>query len=107
MNEIINMLSELGSLGIAIIINIALGMFYNIRIKDIKFDKYKLIEGIVKAAIIAGSFIGLAYCFEVSDLSSIGITPKLVMNTAIILYVGKDLTALGKILGVETNSSAA
>ena len=98
MAEILNLLPVLA---VAITMNIASGMYYNIGTKQMKFDYKILIAGIIKAAIIAGMFIGTAYCFEATDLSSIGVTPIFVMMSAITLYVSKALMSLAKILGVE------
>lgn len=98
MKEIMNLLPVLA---VAICMNLASGLYYNIGTQKMKFDFKILVSGIVKAAIIAGMFIGLAYCFEVTDLSSIGVTPIFVMMSAITLYVSKALISLAKILGVE------
>lgn len=94
-------LYQMVSLGVAMVINILLGLYYNINIQNIKFDPKVFFIGIVKAAILAASFIGLAYVFNTTDLSSIGITPEMIMNAALIIYVTKDLQNLMKIMGVE------
>lgn len=101
MSEIINLLPLLG---ITMAINISLGMYYSIGVKSFNFDYKIFINGFVKALIIGSAFIGLAYCFNRTDLSSIGITPTLVMYSAIVLYAGKDLKTLTKIIGVETKT---
>lgn len=98
MKEILNLLPVLG---VAIAMNIGAGLYYNIGTKNLEFNWKTLITGIIKAAIVAGIFIGIAYCFETTDLSSIGVTPVFLMTSAITLYVGKALISLGKILGVE------
>lgn len=98
MNEILNLLPVLA---VAIAMNIGAGLYYNIGTKQLSFDWKILFSGILKAAIVAGMFIGTAYCFEATDLSSIGVTPIFVMMAAITLYVGKALVSLGKILGIE------
>lgn len=98
MKEILNLLPVLA---VAIAMNIGAGLYYNIGTKNLTFNWKTLITGITKAAIVAGMFIGTAYCFEATDLSSIGVTPVFVMMSAITLYVGKALISLGKILGVE------
>lgn len=98
MTEILNLLPVLG---VAIAMNIGAGLYYNIGTKNLAFDWKVLVSGIVKAAIVAGMFIGTAYCFEATDLSSIGVTPAFVMMSAITLYVTKALISLGKILGVS------
>ena len=101
MTEILNLLPVLA---VAISMNIGAGLYYNIGTKNLAFNWKVLISGIIKAAIVAGMFIGTAYCFEATDLSSIGVTPIFVMTSAITLYVSKALISLGKILGIEINS---
>lgn len=101
MTKILNLLPVLA---VAIAMNIGAGLYYNIGTKNLAFNWKVLVSGIVKAAIVAGMFIGTAYCFEATDLSSIGVTPIFVMTSAITLYVSKALISLGKILGIEINS---
>lgn len=98
MNEILNLLPVLA---VAIAMNIGAGLYYNIGTKQLSFNWKILFSGIIKAAIVGGMFIGTAYCFEATDLSSIGVTPIFVMMAAITLYVGKAIVSLGKILGIE------
>lgn len=100
MKEILN---HLPVLFIAIAMNMIAGIYYNIGRMRLRFNIRKLISGAVKALIIAGLFIGTAYCFEATDMSSIGITPLFIMVSAITLYVGKALISLAKILGVEVS----
>ena len=88
-------------LAIAIVMNIAAGLYYNIGKKEIDFSWKTFMSGVIKAAIVAALFIGTAYCFDVVDLSSAGVTPLFVMSSAITLYVVKALTSLSKILGVN------
>lgn len=97
MTEILKLLPVLA---VAIAMNIGAGLYYNIGTKNLTFNWRALISGIIKAAIVAGIFIGTAYCFEATDLSSIGVTPLFIMMSAITLYVTKALISLGKILGV-------
>lgn len=101
MQEIIKLMPILA---IAIAMNIASGIYYNVGTKKTAFNLKILLTGMVKAVIVAGMFIGLAYCFEATDLSSIGITPIFVMMSAITLYVGKALVSLSRILGIEVTS---
>lgn len=101
MDEIIK---SLPILAVAILMNIGAGLYYNIGTQKLSFNKSKLISGISKAIIICGMFVGTAYCFDSTDLSSIGVTPQIIMNSAIVLYVGKSLISLGKILGVEVHN---
>lgn len=98
MNEIIKMLPVLT---VAILMNIGAGLYYSIGAKNLQFDLKKLVNGIIKALIICGMFVGTAYCFDATDLSSIGVTPQFIMNSAIIIYVGKSVNSLGKILSVN------
>ena len=98
MTEIIKLLPVLA---VAIVMNIGAGLYYSIGTKNLTFDWKKLISGIIKAGIVAGMFIGTAYCFEATDLSSLGVEPMLIMTSAIALYVGKAVVSLGKILGIE------
>lgn len=98
MKEIVELLPVLL---VAVVMNIAAGTYFNIEKENLKFSFKKLVSGIVKAAIVGGMFIGTAYCFEATDISSVGITPIFVMLSAISLYVGKAVVSLGKILGVE------
>lgn len=94
-------LAALPILAVAIFMNIAAGTYYNIGVQDLSFNKRKLVNGLIKAAIVTGLFVGTSFCFDRTDLSSLGVTPQFIMNTAIVLYVGKALVSLGKIVGVE------
>lgn len=98
MGEILRLLPVLF---VAISMNLAAGLYYSIGTKAMKFDLKILLRGMIKAGIVAGMFIGTAYCFESTDLSSIGVTPIFVMTSSIVLYVTKSLLSLAKILGVE------
>lgn len=94
-------LTLLPVLFVAVIMNIGAGVYYNVGTKNLNFNWNIFISGIIKAAIVGGIFIGTAYCFEATDLSSLGTTPDLIMTSAITLYVGKAIVSLGKILGIE------
>lgn len=99
--------SQLIALCIAALVNVLLGLYNNIGVEGYKFDIRKLINGLIKAVIIIVAFIGVAYCFDITDLNSLGVTPDMIVNTAIILYIGKSLQNLAKVLGVETSSKKA
>lgn len=101
MTEILDMLPVLA---IAITMNIGAGLYYNIGTQKFDFKWNILISGIIKAAIVACIFIGLAYCFDVTDLSSIGVDPMFVMKSAVVLYIGKVIISLSKILGIEVKT---
>jgi len=99
------MISDLLILGIAMLVNVALGMYNKIGVEKLSFDKTVFINGIIKSIIVAGSFLGLSYCFLKTDLSTLGVTPDLIMLSAIVLYVGKACKNLMSILGVTLNNS--
>ena len=102
MMEIFN---ALGILAIVVVCNILCGIYYNVNIKNMKFDWTKLLNGIIKAVIVGVIAVGMSFVFtEMPELTeAIGITPMMIMNSAIILYGGKALIGLGKILGVNVN----
>lgn len=91
-------------LAVAMAINVALGMYYNIGTKKYIFDINKLLNGIIKAIIVGSGFLGLAFCFDATDLSSIGLTPQIIINAAITLYVGKAAISLTKVLGLDADN---
>ena len=99
MNEI---LTYLPLLGIAVVCNILLGLYYSINVKSIKFDWIILVNGIIKAIIVSSVFFGLAYIFDnLKELAeAIGVTPKFILISAITLYTSKAIIGLSKILGV-------
>lgn len=102
MEEILKLLPVLATV---IAMNTATGVYYNVGTNKMQFDLRVLISGVIKAAIIGGCFVGSAYCFETTDLASLGISPELVMNAAITLYMGKAMNSLMKILGVEVKTT--
>lgn len=81
--------------------NILLGVYYKIGISKVSFDPKLLLNGVGKAAIIGIVFVGMAFCFDRVDLSSLGVSPCIFMHSAIFLYMGKVLNKLAKILGVQ------
>ena len=95
----------LGILSIVVLCNILCGTYYNVNIKNMKFDWTKLLNGIIKAVIVGVIAVGMSFVFtEMPELTeAIGITPMVIMNSAIILYGGKALVGLVKILGVNVN----
>ena len=99
----LEILNYLPLLGIAVVCNVLCGIYYNINVKEIKFNWLKLLNGIMKAIIVIVVFIGMAYIFDqMKELAeALGVTPKFIIISAITLYVGKALVALGKILGVS------
>lgn len=92
-------------LGIAILINIILGMYYNIGISCECFNIKKLLSGVIKSVVIASAFIGLAYCFDATqtiiNIGTFELNPELIMTSAITIYMVKDTMTLASILGVK------
>ena len=78
-------------LTIGITANMALGIYHKIGTEHIAWSWTKFLQGVVKAGIIAGIFIGLAFVFEVTALSDTGITPSMIMTAAIVLYAVKGV----------------
>lgn len=81
-----------------------LGVYYNIEMLKEIFSLHKLISGIIKAIIVTASFIGLAYCFDATgsiiDIGTVKLTPEMIMNSAISIYMVKDTIKLANILGI-------
>lgn len=100
MNEI---LIQLGLLGIAVVCNILCGVYYNVNVKEIAFDWYVFMNGVLKACIIGAIAVGMSVVFNyMPELAeTVGVTPLFVVNAAIVLYSAKTMIGLGKILGVK------
>ena len=92
-------------LTIAIAANMALGVYHKIGKEHLAWNWIKFWQGIVKAGIIAGAFIGLAVVFEMTALSDTGITPSMIMTAAIVLYAVKGCRNLAGILGVKVEGT--
>lgn len=95
MKEIILMLPYLT---VAVACNVATGMYFKIGIEKFDFSWKKLIVGVIKAIIVCGTFVGFAYIIEVAD---IGVTPKALMISVIVLYGTKAVSNLKNILGIK------
>ena len=91
---------------VSIGMNILLGLYYKVGINKLNFDLKFLFNGIAKAGIIGLVFIGMAFCFDRVDLSSLGVTPCIFMHSAIFLYMGKAVNNLAKILGIQIKKTA-
>lgn len=98
---------QLVALCVAAIANILMGMYNNINLENCNFNIKKFFTGVIKAGIIIATFIAVGYCFDVTDLSALGVTPDLVINAAIVLYIGKAMQNLMKVLGVTLNTNIA
>ena len=88
-------------LTIAIAANMALGIYHKIGTEHIAWSWPKFLQGLVKAGIIAGAFIGLAFVFEVTSLSDTGITPSMIMTAAILFVCGQGMQESGGDFGCE------
>ena len=94
-------------LAVTMLVNMILGMYYNIGVFHENFDWKKMLQGVIKALIVAVSFIGLAYCFDATktiiDIGALEVNPELIMTSAISIYLVKDTITLANILKVNTN----
>lgn len=104
-------LNFLPYLGIAVGANILLGVYYNIERLKSGFSAAKLIGGLSKAVIVSCAFIGVAFVFDKISLevamADYKLKPDMVMYSAILVYIGKDIENLMKILGVTEVLSGA
>lgn len=98
--------SSVRSLAVVILVNIALGVYHKIGHQHVAWSWKKFFQGILKAILISGAFLGLAYVFEGSDLSGTGITPKIIITAAIVLYAVKDCKNLAAVLGVSMENKS-
>lgn len=96
------MIADLFPLSIAIAVNMALGIYRKIGTEHMAWSWKKFFQGMGKAVIVGGAFLGLAYVFESTALSDTGITPSMIMTAAIVLYAVKGCKNLAGILGVQT-----
>lgn len=93
MEELLRMI---GALYICVVINIVLGMVYTINLKKVKFDLYKLLNGVVKGLAIGFAFIGLNYVWMQfpSMQESFGVAPTTIISVGIAYYFGKCVLQL-------------
>lgn len=98
--------SSLLSLTVTIFVNIALGVYHKIGHQHMAWSWKKFFQGILKATLIAGSFLGLAYVFEASELSGTGITPNMIITAAIVLYAVKGCKNLAAIFGISMENKS-
>lgn len=99
-----NIVNSLPILAVAMVLNVLFGIYNSIVNSDVKFDKTLLIKGVAKSILIGSGFIGLAFCFDRTDLSMLGIEPYAIMNMAIILYVSKFINNFAKVLGIDISN---
>lgn len=87
---------------ITVILNIILGLFYNIGILNEKFSKKQLLLGFTKVIMIAISFVCWAFILEhlgfAMTLGNYLIGPDLILYGIIVVYIGKAFINLKNIL---------
>ena len=100
MKEIIMLLPPLG---VAVLLNIALGTWYNMDITKIKFNRNKLLNGLFKSFLICLGFVGATYIVDAVPMiaNELPILPMVVMLSAIALYTKKFIAHLVNILGTN------
>lgn len=90
-------------LGLSVIGNILGGIYVNINLSKIEFDWKKLLTGLIKAICVCFMFLILAFIVEsipnVTD--TIGVEPKALIVSAIIIYATKIAGHLMKIFGIK------
>ena len=87
-------------LGIAVVINWALGIYDKVGVEQIKWDWRTFLRGAVKIVIIAGSVIGLGFAWQYSgiDLSGAGLEPLTLTTTATAYYAYNAIKHLAAIV---------
>ena len=95
MKEIILLLPYLA---VAVACNIATGMYFKIGVEKFDFSWSKFFAGLIKALIVCGAFIGLAYISKIVD---VGITSKALLVAAVMIYGAKIVINLKNILGIK------
>lgn len=82
-----------------------LGIYHKIGTEHIAWSWSKFFQGLVKAGIVAGAFIGLAFVFGVTVISDTWITHNMIMTAAIVLYAVKGCKNLAGILVVKVEGT--
>ena len=87
-------------LGIAVVINWALGIYDKVGVEKLTWDWRTFLRGAVKILIIAGSVIGLGFAWEYSgiDLSGAGLEPLTLTTTATAYYAYNAIKHLAAIV---------
>lgn len=87
-------------LGVAAIVNWALGLYDKIGVEQLKWDWKEFARGATKIGIIVGAAIGLAFVWEYSgiDLSGAGLEPLTVTTTATGYYAYRAIKHLASIV---------
>lgn len=100
MKEVVDLLILLG---LSVIGNILGGIYVNINLNKIEFDWKKLVTGLIKAICVSSMFLILSLIVErmPNVTESIGIEPKTLIVSAIIIYATKIVGHLMKIFGIK------
>lgn len=87
-------------LGIAVVINWALGIYDKVGVEKITWDWHAFLRGVVKIVIIAGSVIGLGFAWQFSsiDLSGAGLEPLTLTTTATAYYAYNAIKHLAAVV---------
>lgn len=76
-------------LAIAVVLNTLFGLFNNILLNGQTFSPTQLRNGLIKAALFCLGVIGISYIFTVIQIPVSVLTPKAIMETAILYYTAK------------------
>lgn len=97
------LLTMIGCLYLLVLVNILLGMVYKINLKKFKFDKYKLLGGVVKGLAIGFAFVSLNIVWMQfpSMQESFGVAPTAILSLGIAYYFGKCALQLKNIVVKE------
>lgn len=96
-------------LAVAVVCNILGGVYVNINLNKIRFSWKAFLTGVAKAICVAIMFIGLAYIIEsVPSLAeSLGVEPKAMIVSAIVIYATKTVGHLNTIFGYKKEVNVA
>jgi len=94
------LLTMIGCLYLCVIVNIALGMVHKINVRKMKFDIYKLLDGVVYGIVIGFACISLNFVWMQfpSMQESFGVAPTAILSLGIAFYFGKCILKLKDIL---------
>lgn len=90
-------------LGLSVFGNILGGIYVNINLSNLSFDWKKLLTGVIKGLCVSFMFLILAFVVESipGAVETIGIEPKALIVSAIIIYATKIAGHLMKIFGIK------
>ncbi|MEI3530694.1 MAG: hypothetical protein V8Q75_06540 [Bacilli bacterium] len=95
-------------LGLAVLFNILMGSYNNIAKLKQNFSWKKLLEGIVKALIVAICFVSFATIYDkifgIVKIGDMELKPDVIILSSIVLYTTKGVNNLLKILGLNKDN---